>query len=76
MAEWLCNGLQIRVQRFDSASGLHHPTNGIDYSPLLPLIGASVQTVDVEDMPLAYLPGNALRAGGRVCEEIARLTMG
>ena len=23
MAEWLCNGLQIRVQRFDSASGLH-----------------------------------------------------
>jgi hypothetical protein len=42
----------------------------------LPLIGASVQTVDVEDMPLAYLPGNALRAGGRVCEEIARLTMG
>ena len=22
MAEWLCNGLQIRVQRFDSASGL------------------------------------------------------
>src|SRR6266576_183615 len=25
MAEWLCNGLQIRVQRFDSASGLHRP---------------------------------------------------
>src|SRR5438067_9602802 len=24
MAEWLCNGLQIRVQRFDSASGLQH----------------------------------------------------
>jgi hypothetical protein len=23
MAEWLCSGLQIRVQRFDSASGLH-----------------------------------------------------
>jgi hypothetical protein len=23
MAEWLCNGLQIRPQRFDSASGLH-----------------------------------------------------
>jgi hypothetical protein len=22
MAEWLCSGLQIRVQRFDSASGL------------------------------------------------------
>jgi hypothetical protein len=22
MAEWLCNGLQIRPQRFDSASGL------------------------------------------------------
>ena len=26
MAEWLCNGLQIRVQRFDSASGLHNGT--------------------------------------------------
>ena len=25
MAEWLCNGLQIRVQRFDSASGLQAP---------------------------------------------------
>lgn len=24
MAEWLCRGLQILVQRFDSASGLHH----------------------------------------------------
>src|ERR1700684_2443839 len=23
MAEWLCRGLQIPVQRFDSASGLH-----------------------------------------------------
>src|SRR5665213_858815 len=23
MAEWLCRGLQILVQRFDSASGLH-----------------------------------------------------
>ena len=24
MAEWLCTGLQIRLQRFDSASGLHN----------------------------------------------------
>src|ERR1700674_4580338 len=26
MAEWLCRGLQILVQRFDSASGLHNGT--------------------------------------------------
>jgi hypothetical protein len=26
MAEWLCRGLQILVQRFDSASGLHSKT--------------------------------------------------
>jgi hypothetical protein len=25
---------------------------------------ASLQTVEVEDMPLAYLPGNALRVRG------------
>ena len=31
MAEWLCNGLQIRVQRFDSASGLQRA----DAAPLL-----------------------------------------
>jgi hypothetical protein len=27
MAEWLCNGLQIRPQRFDSASGLQRSKN-------------------------------------------------
>ena len=27
MAEWLCTGLQIRRQRFDSASGLHKWVN-------------------------------------------------
>jgi hypothetical protein len=27
MAEWLCRGLQILVQRFDSASGLHEKMN-------------------------------------------------
>jgi len=27
---------------------------------------ASLQTVDIEDMPLAYLPGNALRVRVRV----------
>jgi hypothetical protein len=31
---------------------------------------ASLQTVDVEDMPLAYLPGNALRVRVRVAGEI------
>ena len=31
MAEWLCNGLQIRVQRFDSASGLQRA----DAAPLV-----------------------------------------
>jgi N-methylhydantoinase A/oxoprolinase/acetone carboxylase beta subunit len=32
---------------------------------------ASLQTVDVEDMPLAYLPGNALRVHMRVVGEMA-----
>jgi hypothetical protein len=32
---------------------------------------ASLETVDVEDMPLAYLPGNALRVRVRVAGEIA-----
>jgi N-methylhydantoinase A/oxoprolinase/acetone carboxylase beta subunit len=32
---------------------------------------ASVQTVDVEDMPIAYLPGNALRVRVRVSGEMA-----
>ena len=40
MAEWLCNGLQIRVQRFDSASGLqaHNGAALLDFSafPCLP----------------------------------------
>jgi N-methylhydantoinase A/oxoprolinase/acetone carboxylase beta subunit len=31
---------------------------------------ASLETVDVEDMPLAYLPGNALRVRVRVAGEI------
>src|SRR5205807_3250733 len=31
---------------------------------------ASLQTVDVEDMPLAYLPGNALRVRVRVAGEM------
>jgi N-methylhydantoinase A/oxoprolinase/acetone carboxylase beta subunit len=31
----------------------------------------SIQTVDVEDMPLAYLPGNALRVQVRVAGEMA-----
>jgi len=31
----------------------------------------SLQTVDVEDMPLAYLPGNALRVRVRVAGEMA-----
>jgi N-methylhydantoinase A/oxoprolinase/acetone carboxylase beta subunit len=33
---------------------------------------ASLQTVDVEDMPLAYLPGNALRVRVRVAGEMRR----
>jgi N-methylhydantoinase A/oxoprolinase/acetone carboxylase beta subunit len=33
---------------------------------------ASLQTVDVEDMPLAYLPGNALRVRVRVAGEMQR----
>jgi len=32
---------------------------------------ASLETVDVEDMPLAYLPGNALRVRVRVAGEMA-----
>jgi hypothetical protein len=32
---------------------------------------ASLATVDVEDMPLAYLPGNALRVRVRVAGEMA-----
>ncbi len=32
---------------------------------------ASLQTVDVEDMPLAYLPGNALRVRVRVAGQMA-----
>ena len=32
---------------------------------------ASLQTVDVEDMPVAYLPGNALRVRVRVAGEMA-----
>jgi N-methylhydantoinase A/oxoprolinase/acetone carboxylase beta subunit len=32
---------------------------------------ASLQTIDVEDMPLAYLPGNALRVRVRVAGEMA-----
>ena len=32
---------------------------------------ASLQIVDVEDMPLAYLPGNALRVRVRVAGEMA-----
>ena len=34
MAEWLCNGLQIRVQRFDSASGLQTLRNAPPFGPL------------------------------------------
>ena len=34
VAEWLCSGLQIRVHRFDSGLGLHHPSRtGIDLIP-------------------------------------------
>ena len=29
MAEWLCRGLQILVQRFDSASGLQGGANAV-----------------------------------------------
>ena len=31
----------------------------------------TLQTVDMEDLPLAYLPGNALRARVRVVGDIA-----
>ena len=37
---------------------------------------ASLQTVDVEDMPLAYLPGNALRVRVRVAGEMRSPTAG
>jgi hypothetical protein len=33
---------------------------------------ASLQTVDVEDMPIAYLPGNALRVRVRVAGDMRR----
>ena len=44
MAEWLCNGLQIRVQRFDSASGLHGygPALVVDRSGRALIPGSSV----------------------------------
>jgi len=35
---------------------------------------ATLQTVDVEDMPLAYLPGNALRVRVRVVGQMAKRT--
>jgi N-methylhydantoinase A/oxoprolinase/acetone carboxylase beta subunit len=35
---------------------------------------ASVRTVDVEDMPIAYLPGNALRVRVRVSGEVRALS--
>jgi N-methylhydantoinase A/oxoprolinase/acetone carboxylase beta subunit len=35
---------------------------------------ASVQTVDIEDMPIAYLPGNALRVRVRVSGEMRALS--
>jgi len=35
---------------------------------------ASLETVDVEDMPLTYLPGNALRVRVRVAGEMAAPT--
>jgi len=34
----------------------------------------TIQTIEIEDMPLAYLPGNALRVRVRVAGEIAALT--
>ncbi len=36
----------------------------------------SVQTLDEEDIPIAYLPGNARRVRVRVFGEVARLTAG
>ena len=35
MAEWLCSGLQLRVRRFDSDSGLHFPTLKFHFKPAL-----------------------------------------
>jgi N-methylhydantoinase A/oxoprolinase/acetone carboxylase beta subunit len=32
---------------------------------------ATIQTIEIEDMPLAYLPGNALRVRVRVAGEMA-----
>src|SRR5262249_36522701 len=37
---------------------------------------ASLQTVDVEDMPLAYLPGNALRIRVRIVGDMASRSPG
>jgi N-methylhydantoinase A/oxoprolinase/acetone carboxylase beta subunit len=36
---------------------------------------ASLETVDVEDMPLAYLPGNALRVRVRVAGEMGQISL-
>jgi hypothetical protein len=32
---------------------------------------ATIQTIEIEDMPLAYLPGNALRVRVRVAGEMS-----
>jgi N-methylhydantoinase A/oxoprolinase/acetone carboxylase beta subunit len=37
---------------------------------------ATITTIEVEDMPLAYLPGNALRVRARVAGEMAGTRMG
>jgi len=37
---------------------------------------ATLEVVDVEDLPLAYLPGNSLRTRVRVVGEIARIAAG
>ncbi|MGH7030567.1 MAG: hypothetical protein ACREE9_07390 [Stellaceae bacterium] len=39
-------------------------------SPAMSNEGASLETIDIEDMPLAYLPGNALRVRVRVAGEM------
>jgi N-methylhydantoinase A/oxoprolinase/acetone carboxylase beta subunit len=36
---------------------------------------ATLETVDIEDMPLAYLPGNALRVRVRVAGEMAQIPL-
>src|SRR6266853_4589541 len=56
MAEWLCNGLQIRVQRFDSASGLqfrlkHSPVAGLDPATHVFLEVSFGKDVDARDKP-------------------------